>query len=163
MQISRFYVGLLLCSPGSCCHTHLWKYSKLNLLLKLSLTKKLRSQAEPSSRHHRLTGWVRANARLDPDTELLRGIVQKLTLLLLNILVNICCQQGKLRNNILFADKSRIRVYCYTKKTSPLKSEIFIICQFESSYAGEDKDYINEEVILSHPYMWHFSQTHSTQ
>ena len=64
----------------SCCHTIPWKYSKLNLLLKLSLTKKLRSQAEPSSRRHRLTGRVRANARLDPDTELLRGIVQKLRL-----------------------------------------------------------------------------------
>ena len=68
-------------------------------------------------------------------------------MLLLNILVNICCRQANLRN-ILFADNPNIRGYCFTKKISPLKSEILFVNSSQPK-CREDKDYINEEEILS--------------
>ena len=128
--------------------------------MKLRATKSRDRQAEPSSRHHRLTGRVWANIRGDPD-QLLRGIVQKLTCMLLNIMVNICYRPSNFQN-ILFVDNPNIRGYCFTKKISPLKSEILFV-NLSQPNAGEDKEYINEEEILSHPKdpKCHFS--HSTQ
>ena len=114
----------------SCCHTIPWKYSKLNLLLKLRATKSRDPQAEPSSRHHRLTGRVWANIRQAGPN--FYGVLSRNWLLLLNILVNICCRQANLRN-ILFADNPNIRGYCFTKKISPLKSEILFVNSIEST------------------------------
>ena len=135
-------------------HLILWKYSKLNLLLKLRATKSRDRQAEPSSRHHRLTGRVWANIREDPDQ--LYGVLSRnwLVHMLLNIMVNICYRPSNLQN-ILFVDNPNIRGYCFTKKISPLKTRITKSLTTLANEFGVNRDFLEKE--KSHCYLWEAS------